>query len=143
MEARGEARALHLLGLSSHAYAALPALAALAVLTLAFTIHFELALMAGGIAIGALLLDQSPLTLLGRVALLVTPADLLYTLCKSAGFGLAIGSVCVHQGLRPGAGHADLTDVQAAGVMQCLSLLLVLEVLLAWLKYGAPLPGGA
>lgn len=143
MEARGETRALRLLGLSNHAYAALPALAALATLTLAFSIHFELALVAGGIAVGALLLEQSPLALLGQVALLLTPADLLYALCKSAVFGLAIGSVCVHQGLRPGLGHADPADVQAAGVMQCLSLLLVLEALLACLQYGALLAGGA
>lgn len=142
MAARGEVRALLLLGLSSRAYAALPALAALTALTLAFTVYFNMALLAGGIGVGALLFGLSPSAMLGQVSLLVTPGDLLYTLCKSAGFGLAIGSVCVHQGLRPGAGPADLPDIQAAGIMQCLSLLLVLNAALAYLSYGPPLLGG-
>lgn len=136
MPARGEERALRLLGLSSRAYIAVPPLVAVTSLALVFTFYFELLVLGGGIGLGALLFGLPLSGMLNQVALLVTPGDLLYTVAKSLGFGLVIGSVSVHQGLRPGLDAARLPDALAASVMQCLSLLLALNAVLAWFAYG-------
>ncbi|WP_020651787.1 ABC transporter permease [Massilia niastensis] len=135
MQERGELRALRLLGLPSREYVAVPALFALAALTVVLTLYLQLTVLGGGIVLGAALLGLSPAAAFGQATLLVTPGDLLYTLLKSAGFGLLIGSLCVHDGLKASADPAGMPDALARAAMQCLSLLLLLNLLLAFLLY--------
>ncbi|MES2263940.1 MAG: ABC transporter permease [Pseudomonadota bacterium] len=137
----GEARSLRLLGLSTRDYLAVPAVLAFACATLILTFYFELAAVAGGIVISAVLLDLPVREMFSHLALALTPLDVCYVALKSTVFGVIIATFAAWHGLDKGE-HGSVPETVSRAVMQSLFALLLFNGLAAMLLYGMLAPAG-
>lgn len=139
MRARGELDRLRMMGIDPLHYLVVPTLAAVTVSSIVVTFYFQLLAVGGGILISSLLMDVTLHELAEHFFALATLSDILYTLIKSAGFGIGIGLVLCVQGL---AGRsASVAQIVSRSVMQSIFAVLLFNAAFAYLVFGVALFG--
>jgi phospholipid/cholesterol/gamma-HCH transport system permease protein len=139
MRGRGELDKLRMMGIDPIHYLVVPTLAALTVSSIVVTFYFQILAVGGGILISSLLMDVTLDELGEHFFALADLSDILYTLIKSAGFGIGIGVVLCAQGL--GGSSAPAAQIVSRSVMQSIVVVLLFNAAFAYLVFGVALFG--
>lgn len=119
----------------------LPRIAALALACVLVTFYFELIAVLGGILLASLLLDISLAGMLTGFVSTLHLVDLIYSLIKSAAFGVLLGVVPSVVALRAGRKAIDPVAIVSRSMMTTLMYVTVFNALFAYLVYGVLLFG--
>ena len=141
MVRRDELVRMRAMGLSPLVQVFLPRVAALALACVVVTFYFELIAVLGGILLASLLLDISLTGMLSGFFETLRLVDLVYSLIKSAAFGVLLGIVPCVAALRSGRSATDPVAVVSRSTMTTLMYVTVFNALFAWLVYGVLLFG--
>jgi phospholipid/cholesterol/gamma-HCH transport system permease protein len=139
MRGRGELDRLRMMGIDPLHYLVVPTVAAVTVSSIVVTFYFQILAVGGGILISALLMDVTLNELAEHFFALAGLSDILYTLIKSAGFGIGIGLVLCAQGL--GGSSASVAQIISRSVMQSIFAVLLFNAVFAYLVFGVALFG--
>ena len=141
MVRRDELPRMRAMGMAPIAQAILPRVAALAAACVVITFYFELIAVLGGILLASLVLDISLEGMLTGFFETLRLVDLVYSLIKSAAFGVLLGVVPCVVALRSGRVASDPVVVVSRSMMTTLFYVTVFNALFAWLVYGVLLFG--
>lgn len=141
MVRRDELVRMRAMGISPIVHVFLPRIAALAVACVVVTFYFELIAVLGGIVLASLVLDISLEGMLTGFFDTLHLVDLVYSLIKSAIFGVLLGIVPCMVALRSGRAAVDPVAVVSRSMMTTLMYVTLFNVLFAWLVYGVLLFG--
>lgn len=141
MVRRDELPRMRAMGMAPIAQAILPRVAALAAACVVITFYFELIAVLGGILLASLVLDISLEGMLTGFFETLRLVDLVYSLIKSAAFGVLLGVVPCVVALRSGRAASDPVAVVSRSMMTTLFHVTVFNALFAWLVYGVLLFG--
>lgn len=141
MVRRDELARMRAMGMSPLVHVFLPRIAALAVACVVVTFYFELIAVLGGILLASLLLDISLVGMLTGFVDTLHLVDLVYSLIKSAAFGVLLGVVPCVVALRSGRTASDPVAVVSRSMMTTLMYVTLFNALFAWLIYGVLLFG--
>ena len=141
-EISGEVASLRRLRIDPYDYFVVPRVAGIAVATAALTLYVQLIAVGGGMFLASLTIEVPFDEMLDNFFLLASPLDLVYSLIKSLLFGAAIAVVACYHGLNP-PGRSINAVPQAAirAVTEALLLVMLLNVVFAYLVYGVALFG--
>ncbi len=141
MVRRDELVRMRAMGIAPIVQVFLPRVAALAVACVVVTFYFELIAVLGGILLASLLLDISLEGMLTGFVETLRLVDLVYSLIKSAAFGVLLGIVPCVVALRSARTATDPVAVVSRSMMTTLMYVTVFNALFAWLVYGVLLFG--
>jgi phospholipid/cholesterol/gamma-HCH transport system permease protein len=141
MVQRDELVRMRAMGISALVQVFLPRVAALAVACVVVTFYFELIAVLGGILLASLVLDISLIGMLTGFFETLRLVDLIYSLIKSAAFGVLLGIVPCVVALRSGRIATDPVAVVSRSMMTTLMYVTLFNALFAWLVYGVLLFG--
>jgi phospholipid/cholesterol/gamma-HCH transport system permease protein len=141
MVRRDELVRMRAMGISPIVHVFLPRIAALAVACVVVTFYFELIAVLGGIVLASLVLDISLEGMLTGFFDTLHLVDLVYSLIKSAIFGVLLGIVPCMVALRSARAAVDPVAVVSRSMMTTLMYVTLFNVLFAWLVYGVLLFG--
>jgi phospholipid/cholesterol/gamma-HCH transport system permease protein len=141
MMRRDELARMRAMGISALVQVFLPRVAALTVACVVVTFYFELIAVFGGILLASLLLDISLEGMLTGFVETLRLVDLIYSLIKSAAFGVLLGIVPCVVALRSGRTTADPVAVVSRSMMTTLMYVTLFNALFAYLVYGVLLFG--
>lgn len=141
MVKRDELARMRAMGISPLAQVFLPRIAALALACVVVTFYFELFAVLGGILLASLLLDISLEGMLTGLFETLHLVDLVYSLIKSAVFGVLLGAVPCVVALRGGRTVDDAMNLVSRSMMTTLMYITLFNALFAWLVYGVLLFG--
>jgi len=136
MVRRDELVRMRAMGMAPLVHVFLPRIAALAVACVVVTFYFELIAVLGGILLASVLLDISVEGMLTGFVGTLHLVDLVYSLIKSAGFGVLLGVVPCVVALRSGRTASDPVAVVSRSMMTTLMYVTLFNALFAWLVYG-------
>jgi phospholipid/cholesterol/gamma-HCH transport system permease protein len=141
-EISGEVASLRRLRIDPYDYFVVPRVVGIAAANAALTLYVQLIAVGGGMFLASLTIDVPFDEMLGAFFLLASPLDLVYSLIKSLLFGAAIATVSCYHGLNP-PGRSINAVPQAAirAVTESLLLVMLLNVVFAYLVYGTALFG--
>ena len=141
MVRRDELVRMRAMGMAPIVHAILPRVAALAAACVVITFYFELIAVLGGILLASLVLEISLEGMLTGFVETLRLVDLVYSLIKSAAFGVLLGIVPCVVALRSGRVASDPVVVVSRSMMTTLFYVTVFNALFAWLVYGVLLFG--
>lgn len=141
MVRRDELVRMRAMGIAPVVQIFLPRVAALAVACVVVTFYFELIAVLGGILLASLLLDISLEGMLTGFVETLRLVDLVYSLIKSAAFGVLLGIVPCVVALRSARTATDPVAVVSRSMMTTLMYVTLFNALFAWLVYGVLLFG--
>lgn len=141
MVRRDELIRMRAMGISALVQVVLPRVAALTVACVVVTFYFELIAVLGGILLASLLLDISLVGMLSGFFETLHLVDLIYSLIKSAAFGVLLGIVPCVVALRSGRTAIDPVAIVSRSMMSTLMYVTVFNALFAYLVYGVLLFG--
>lgn len=141
MVRRDELARMRAMGMAPLVQVFLPRIAALAVACVVVTFYFELIAVLGGILLASLLLDISLEGMLTGFVGTLHLVDLVYSLIKSAAFGVLLGVVPSVIALRAGRTATDPVAVVSRSMMTTLMYVTAFNALFAYLVYGVLLFG--
>ena len=141
MVRRDELARMRAMGMAPIAQVFLPRIAALAVACVVVTFYFELIAVAGGILLASLFLDVSPEGMLTGLVATLHLVDLVYSLIKSAAFGVLLGLVPCVIALRAGRTATNPVALVSRSMMTTLMYVTSFNALFAYLVYDVLLFG--
>lgn len=142
MRERGELQRLAMMGIGARDYIVVPTVLAMALSSVVVTFYFQFLAVGGGILLSALMMDVSLDELAEHFFALASLWDVLYTLVKSAAFGVLVGLVVSMHGLGLGARRAlPLPEAVSQAVMQSLVAVMLFNAVFAYLVFGVFLFG--
>ncbi len=141
MVRRDELVRMRAMGMAPMAHVILPRVAALAAACVVITFYFEIIAVLGGILLASLLLEISLEGMLTGFVETLRLVDLVYSLIKSAAFGVLLGIVPCVVALRSGRAATEPVAVVSRSMMTTLFYVTVFNALFAWLVYGVLLFG--
>jgi phospholipid/cholesterol/gamma-HCH transport system permease protein len=114
-----------------------PRVVGAALSTAALTFYVQVIAVGGGMLLSSLTIDASLGELAGEFFAVARPVDFVYSVIKSLLFGAAIALVCCYHGLHPpGASINAVPKAAINGVAQSTLLVLLLNVVFAYLVFG-------
>ncbi|HYD57230.1 MAG TPA: ABC transporter permease [Burkholderiales bacterium] len=142
MRERGELQRLAMMGIGVRDYVVVPTVVAMALSNVVVTFYFQFLAVGGGILLSALMMDVSLDELTEHFFALASLWDVVYTLVKSAGFGVLVGLVVSMHGLGLGARKpVALPEAVSRSVMQSLVAVMAFNAVFAYLVFGVLLFG--
>jgi phospholipid/cholesterol/gamma-HCH transport system permease protein len=133
----GEIDSLRRMRIDPRDYLVVPRVVATAVSNAALTLYVQVIAVGGGMLLSSLTIDASLGELLAEFFALASPVDFVYSLIKSVLFGAAIALVCCYHGLHPpGVSINAVPKAAISGVTQSTLLVLLLNVVFAYLVFG-------
>jgi phospholipid/cholesterol/gamma-HCH transport system permease protein len=137
MQISGEVANLRHMRVDPRDYLVVPRVVGIALSTAALTFYVQLIAVGGGMFLSALTIDASLAELVDEFFALARPADFIYSVIKSLLFGAAIALVCCYHGLHPpGSSINAVPKAAISGVTQSTLLVLLLNVVFAYLVFG-------
>jgi phospholipid/cholesterol/gamma-HCH transport system permease protein len=137
MKISGEVANLRHMRIDPRDYLVVPRVAGIALSTAALTFYVQLIAVGGGMLLSSLTIDASLGELAGEFFALASPVDVVYAVIKSLVFGAAIALVCCYHGLHPpGVSINAVPKAAISGVTQSTLLVLLLNVVFAYLMFG-------
>jgi phospholipid/cholesterol/gamma-HCH transport system permease protein len=137
MQISGEVANLRHMRVDPRDYLVVPRVVGIALSTAALTFYVQLIAVGGGMFLSALTIDASLGELVDEFFALARPADFIYSVIKSLLFGAAIALVCCYHGLHPpGTSINAVPKAAISGVTQSTLLVLLLNVVFAYLVFG-------
>ena len=136
-ELAGEIASLRRLRIDPWDYLVVPRVVGMAVSNAALTLYVQLIAVGGGMVLASLIINVPFEELVSHFFLLASPLDFVYSLIKSLLFGAAIAVLACYHGLNP-PGRSINAVPQAAirAVTEALLLVMLLNVVFAYLVYG-------
>lgn len=141
MVQRDELARMRAMGIAPLVHVFLPRIAALTVACVVVTFYFELIAVLGGILLASVLLEISVEGMLTGFIDTLHLVDLVYSLIKSAAFGVLLGVVPCVVALRAGRTASDPVAVVSRSMMTTLMYVTLFNALFAYLIYGVLLFG--
>jgi phospholipid/cholesterol/gamma-HCH transport system permease protein len=137
MQISGEVANLRHMRIDPRDYLVVPRVLGIAVSTAALTFFVQVIAVGGGILLSAVSIDASLSELVSEFFILASPVDFIYSAIKSFLFGVAIAVVCCYHGLHPpGTSINAVPKAAINGVTQSTLLVLLLNVVFAYLVFG-------
>src|SRR5262249_49106005 len=137
MQISGEVANLRHMRVDPRDYLVVPRVVGIALSTAALSFFVQLIAVGGGIVLSALAIDASLGELVNEFFALARPVDLVYSVIKSLLFGAAIALVCCYHGLHPpGTSINAVPKAAISGVTQSTLLVMLLNVVFAYLVFG-------
>jgi phospholipid/cholesterol/gamma-HCH transport system permease protein len=137
MHISGETAALRQMRIDPYDYLAVPRVIGIALSTAVLTFYVQVIAVGGGMLLSSLVIDASLGELASEFFLLASPVDFFYSLIKSFLFGGAIATICCYHGLHPPGNSINAVPKAAiSAVTQSLLLVMLLNVIFAYLVYG-------
>jgi phospholipid/cholesterol/gamma-HCH transport system permease protein len=141
-EISGEMASLRRMRIDPYDYLVVPRVAGMAVANAALTLYVQIIAVGGGIVLASVIIQVPLAELLTHFFLLASPLDFVYSLIKSVLFGAAIAVVACYHGLNPGGRSINAVPRAAIrAVTEALLLVMLLNVIFAYLVYGVALFG--
>jgi len=142
MQISGEVASLRRMRIDPRDYLVVPRVLGIAVSTAALTFFVQVIAVGGGILLSSLSIEASLGELVSEFFILASPVDFVYAMIKSFLFGAAIALVCCYHGLHPpGTSINAVPKAAINGVTQSTLLVLLLNVVFAYLVFGQVLFG--
>jgi phospholipid/cholesterol/gamma-HCH transport system permease protein len=142
MQISGEVASLRQMRIDPRDYLVVPRVLGIAVSTAALTFFVQVIAVGGGILLSSLSIEASLGELVSEFFILASPVDFIYAMIKSFLFGAAIALVCCYHGLHPpGMSINAVPKAAINGVTQSTLLVLLLNVVFAYLVFGQVLFG--
>jgi phospholipid/cholesterol/gamma-HCH transport system permease protein len=142
MKISGEVASLRQMRVDPQDYLVVPRVVGIALANTALTVYVQFIAVGGGMLLSALVIDASLNEMAASFFLLASPLDLLYSIAKSLLFGAAIGVIACYHGLNPPGNSINAVPKAAIGaVTQATLVVMLLNVLFAYLVYGSALFG--
>ena len=137
MQISGEVANLRHMRIDPRDYLVVPRVVGIALSTAALTFYVQVIAVGGGMLLSSLTIDASLGELTTEFFALASPVDFIYSVIKSLLFGAAIALVCCYHGLHPpGMSINAVPKAAINGVTQSTLLVLLLNVVFAYLVFG-------
>lgn len=135
MKVSEEIDALEVMGVHPIGYLVTPRLRAMIVVLPVLTILADVIGVAGGLAVGSLVLDLSSSAYLTQTMVAVKLRDILGGLGKAAAFAVVIVAVAAHQGFSTGGGAAGVGKSTTRAVVQSIIWIIVVDAFFTAVLY--------
>jgi len=141
-EISGEIASLRRMRIDPRDYLVVPRVVGMAVANAALTLYVQLIAVGGGMFLSSVMINVPFDEMLGNFFLLASPLDMVYSLIKSLLFGAAIAVIACYHGLHPGGASINaVPQATIRAVTEALLMVMLLNVVFAYLVYGVALFG--
>ena len=131
MEANEEIDALRMIGVAPFEYLVLPRLAALTLMMPLLFLYAATLGIIGGMAVGDLVLNTSPMSFLGRLEDAVAARHFVIGFVKAVCFGVLIALASCHMGMRAGRNAAEVGRAATRTVVVSIIGIIVIDAIFA------------
>jgi len=135
MKIAGEVSGLRLMGISPAEYLIVPRVFGIIVSVTALTFYFQIASVAGGLAISSLFFHVPLAEHLKNIFSTLTIYELAISILKGAIFGAVIASVVCYQGLNVKASITEIPQAATRAVMQSLFIVIIFDGMITFLAF--------